>query len=116
MERMFNRSRNAVAGATPCSSWSIDRIRPSMNAVVAGEREPGGELDRAEDAQAAVGERRRIDDAQHAPLEIGAAAEWVEVLLGQRVEGDRVDGEIAPACRFFDRHVGVAGDDEPTVA
>ena len=32
----FRRSSSAVAGATPACSWSIDRIRPSMNAVVGG--------------------------------------------------------------------------------
>ena len=32
----FRRSRNAVAGATPASSWPRDRIRPSSYAVVSG--------------------------------------------------------------------------------
>ena len=32
----FSRSSSASAGATPASSWSGERMRPSMNAVVAG--------------------------------------------------------------------------------
>ena len=45
-----------------------------------------------------------------------AAVERIEVLAGQRIPGDGVDGEVAPARRLGDRHVRIAGDDEAAVA
>ena len=59
--------------------------------------EPRGELHGAQHAQAVVAEGRRIDDAQDAPLEIAAAVERIEVLVGQRIPRDGVDREVAPA-------------------
>ena len=38
------------------------------------------------------------------PLEIAAAVERIEVLVGQRIPRDRVDGEVAPPRRLLDRH------------
>ena len=63
--------------------------------------EAGGELDRAQHAQAVVAERPRIDDAQHAVGEVVAAVERIEVGLAQRIPGDRVDREVAPPRRLL---------------
>ena len=46
--------------------------------------------------------RRRIDDAQDAALEIAAAVERIEVVVGQRIPGDRVDREVAPPRGLLD--------------
>ena len=73
-------------------------------------------MHRAQHAEAVVGERLGVDHAQQAAIEIGAAAERIEELAGQRILGDRVDREIAPARGLFDRHRGIAGDDEAFVA
>ena len=40
----------------------------------------------------------------------------IEVLVGQRIPGDRVDREVAPPRRLVDRHDGIAGDDEAAVS
>ena len=37
-------------------------------------------------------------------FEIGAAVERVEIFVGQRIPGDRVDREVAAARRLLDRH------------
>ena len=49
-------------------------------------------------------------------LEIGAAVERIHVLAGQRIPGDRVDGEVAPARGLLERHRRVARDLEALVA
>ena len=64
----------------------------------------------AQDAQAVVGERRCVDHAQDARVEVAAAAERIEVLARERVEQDGVDREVAPAARVFDGHERVARD------
>ena len=58
----------------------------------------------------------RIDHAQEAPLEIGAAVERIEVLGGQRIPRNGVDGEIAPPRGLLDRHLRIAGHDEAAMA
>ena len=55
------------------------------------ELEPRGELHRAQHAQAVVGERRGSTTRSSAALEIAAAVERIEVLVGQRIPRDRVD-------------------------
>ena len=57
-----------------------------------------------------------IDDAQDRALEIGAAADRVQVLAGQRIPGDRVDREVAPTRGLVERHPRIAFDDESLVA
>ena len=84
--------------------------------LVEREVETGGELDRAQHAQAVVGESLGVDDPQHAALDVAAAVERIQVLAGQRIPGDRVDGEVAPPRRLFDRHRRIAGDLESAVA
>ena len=51
----------------------------------------------------------RIDGAQHAALEqIAPAVERIDVDVGQRIPGDRVDREVAPPRRFLGRHARIA--------
>ena len=78
--------------------------------------EAGGELDRAQHAEAVVAERPRVDDAQHAVGEVVAAVERIEIGLAQRIPGDRVDGEVAAARRLLGVERGVADDLESLVA
>ena len=49
-----------------------------------------------------------IDGAQQPPLEIAAAVERIDVLAGQRIPGDGVDGEVAPPRGLSRRQVRVA--------
>ena len=42
----------------------------------------------------------RIDRAEQAPFEIAAAVERIDVVAGQRIPGDGVDGEVAPPRRL----------------
>jgi hypothetical protein len=65
------------------------------------------ELQRPQDAQAVVAKGPGIDDAEHAPIEIGAAAVRIEVSVRQRIPADRVDREVA-APGGLERHVGIA--------
>ena len=58
----------------------------------------------------------RIDGAQQAPIEIGASIERILELAGQRVPGDGVDGEVAPAGGLLERHGRIARDLESLVA
>ena len=69
----------------------------------------------AEDAKTVVCKASGVDDPQQAPAEVAAAVERVQVVVGQRIPGDRVDGEIAAAGGLLDRHRRVAGDVEPAV-
>ncbi len=78
--------------------------------------EPRRELDGAEHAQAVVRESRRIDDAQQAAGDVAAAVERVFVRFGQRIPGNCVDGEVAPARGFLDRQRRIAADVEPAMA
>ena len=78
--------------------------------------EAGGELDRAQHAEAVVTERPRIDDAQHAVGEVVAAVERIEIAFPQRIPGDRVDGEVAAPRRLLRIEPGVADDLESLVA
>ncbi len=87
-----------------------DAAAHALRRLVHGEPEPRRELQRAQDAQAVVGERPLVDHPQHARVEVAASAERIEVLAGERVEQDGVDGEVAPAARVFDGHPRVARD------
>ena len=83
--------------------------------VVERTLEARGELQRAQHPQAVVGERVGVDHAQAAGGEVVAAVERVEVLAGQRIPGDRVDGEVAPARGLGDAHRRIAVDLESGV-
>ena len=78
--------------------------------------EPRRELQRAQHAQAVVAERARDRPRAGRAVEIGAAAERIEILAGQRIPGDRVDREVAAARRLLDREVGIAGHLEAAMA
>ncbi len=80
------------------------------------ELEAGNELQGAKHPEAVVGERVGIDDPEEALLEVAPAVEGIEVLVGQRIPGDGVDGEIAPAGGFDHAQVRIADDLEPPVA
>src|SRR5690606_31604075 len=77
--------------------------------------EPCGELDTAQHTQAVVAECRGIDHPENTRLEIGGAAERIDQFAGQRIPRHRVDGEVAPACGFFERQVRVTLDGETPV-
>ena len=53
----------------------------SRVSVVERELEARGELDGAQHAQAVVGERRGIDDAQEPACEVAASVERIEILV-----------------------------------
>ena len=65
----------------PLGRQIVERDAPAQRrgVVVERELEARGKLHRAQHAQAVVAERRRIDGAQDAALEIGAAVERVFV-------------------------------------
>src|SRR5262249_31675793 len=96
----------------------VERHRTTQRArlLVRRKREPCGKLNRPEGAEAVVGERLRIDDTEHAPLDVAAAVERILVLPGQRIPEDRVDAKITPATRLSDGHVRVAGALESLVS
>ena len=48
-------------------------------------------------------------------LQVSSPAVRVEILFCRRVPGNRVDCEVAPARRRFDRQMGVTGDFESAV-
>ena len=101
------------AGRSSSGMRAAERLRVGVHL----EPEPGGELDAAQHAQAVVAKRPRIDGAQHPALEqIAAAVERVEVGVGQRIPGDRVDREVAPPRRFLRRHVRIAAHRECAMA
>ena len=97
------------------SSSGIDRHRARV-LLVELEVESRGELHGTQHAQAVLGERGRIDGAKAAPGEVGAAVERVEVLVIERIPGDRIHREIATARGVGDRHGRIAGHVEPAVA
>ena len=78
--------------------------------VVERALEAGRELQRTQHAQAVVGERARIDDAQPAGRQVVAAVEGIQVLAGERIPGDGVDGEVAAPGGLLERHRVVAFD------
>ena len=80
------------------------------------EPEAGGELDGAQGAQAVLGERRGINGAQDAALQVAPSVVRIEILPGQRIPADRVDPEVAPPRGFFERHVRIARDLEPAMS
>ena len=80
------------------------------------EPEARGELDGAQHPQAVVAEGPGIDRAQQPAVEVRAPPMRIDVLAGQRVERDGVDGEVAAPRRVLDRHLGIAFDREPAVA
>src|SRR5262249_42724255 len=83
---------------------------------IESEFQPCGELNGTEDTQAVIAERRRIDHTQQTPPDVAAAVERVEVVAGQRIPGNRVDGEIPPARSLFNAHRRIAGHLEAAVA
>jgi hypothetical protein len=78
--------------------------------------EPRRELQRAQDAQAVVGEREGIDDTEDALLQIGTPLEGIDQRAVERVPRDRVDGEVAASGRLLDAHRGVSAHVEALVA
>ena len=81
------------------------------------ELESRGELHRAQDAQAVVAERRRIDGAQHARLAgPPRPSNGSSYVAGQRIPRDRVDGEIAPPRSLLDRQPRIARHREAAMA
>src|SRR5204862_7862957 len=86
-EQLFELAPDALGGRIV----ERDRAAERRRLLLERERKARGELRGAQDAQAVVGKCRRIDDAEQATLEIGTASEWIEILAGQRIEGDRVD-------------------------
>jgi hypothetical protein len=81
------------------------------------ELEARRELQAAQDAEAIVTERARIDGPEHSALEqIAPPVERIEVGAGQRIPGDGVDREIAAARRVLGRHVRIADDRERLVS
>ena len=84
-----------------------NRAAQGVSRFIEREVEPGGELDRAQHAQAVVGERHRIDDAEKPAAKVAAAVEWVQVLAGERIPRDGVDGEIAAARGVLERQVRI---------
>src|SRR5205807_4873836 len=57
--------------------------------LVERETEARGELHGAQDTEAVLSKRRRIDGAQQAAIEVLPAMEGIEIFLGERVPGDR---------------------------
>ena len=102
----------------PLGREIVELNRPAERArfEVELEIEARHELDRAQHPQAVVRKCPGVDHPQEAPLEVVAAVERIEVLVGQRIPRDGVDGEIAPPGGLLDRHVGIADDDEPLVS
>ena len=96
----------------------VKRDRPAQLARLVVERqlESRRELDRAQHAQAVVAERLVIDDAKDSPGKIATTIEGILVLAGQRIPRDGVDGEVATACGFLDRHRWITADLESLVA
>ncbi len=96
----------------------VERDGPAQLARGRVELEPeaGGELNSAQGAQAVLGERRGVDGAQDAALQVAPSVVRIEILLGQRIPADRVDPEVAPPRGFFERHVGIARDLEPAMS
>jgi len=73
-------------------------------------------LNGAQHPQAVVAEGPRVDGAQHTAVQIGAAADRIDVFLRQRIPGDSVDGEVAAPRGLIDRHRRVAMHIEALVA
>ena len=84
--------------------------------VVQPQIEPGGKLHRPQHPQAVVEKALAIDDAKEAPADIATAVEGIQVLPGERIPGDGIDGEIAAPRRLLNRHRRIAGDLEPAMA
>ena len=86
------------------SSSGDARGRARAVAGVERELEARGELDRAQHAQAVVAERRA--DRRRAARGASRSprpSTRIEVLVGQRIPGDRVDREVAAPRRLLDR-------------
>ena len=123
-------SANPIEGRAACSSSfsSSPQTRSggrSSSGIRAAERrrvrvqrelESRRELHGAQHTQAVVAERGRIHGPQHPSRQVFTAVERILVSLGERIPGDRVDGEVAPARRVRDRHGGVALHHEAPVA
>ena len=83
----------------PLRGQIIDGDMPAQTRRVLVELkfEASGELHGAEDAQAVVGKGVQVNGAQLAASQIATAVERIEVFVGQRIPGDRVNREVAPA-------------------
>jgi hypothetical protein len=86
-----------------------------LGGLIRPEIEPRGKLQRPQHAQRIVRKGVRVDDAQDAPLEIVAPVEGVDVVAGQRIPHDGVDGKVTPPRGFRRGHCRIAGDREPLV-
>jgi hypothetical protein len=84
--------------------------------VLQRELESRRKLDGTKHTKAVVAKRRGIHDTQNTTTDVVAPVERVLVDVGQRIPGDRVDGEVAAACRVLDRHGGIADDLEAFVS
>ena len=77
--------------------------------------EARGKLKSPENPEAVVAEGVRVNDAQLLPREIISTTERIQILIGRRIPGDRVDGEVPPASRIRECQVRVATDGETAV-
>jgi hypothetical protein len=111
-QQLLELTPDALRGEIVERDRGADRLRLFRDR----ELEPRGELQRAQHAEAVIGERLRVDHPQHAAPEIGASLERIDVLAGKRVPGDRVDREVTAPCGLAYRHRGIAGNGEPGVA
>jgi hypothetical protein len=83
---------------------------------VDGELEAGRELDGTQRAQRILAERPRVHRAQGPCLEIRPAATGIHDLPADRLEGHRVDREIAPPRRLLDGEARITGDRDAAMA
>ena len=78
--------------------------------------ETSGELHRAQHAQRIFAEMRGVNRAQNAVFQIGAPAKRIENFVRQRIAQNRVEREIAPPRRVFERGERIAFDFKTPVA
>ena len=101
----------------PLGRQIVEGDRPAQRSrvIIELEVESRGELHGTQHAQAVLGERGRIHGAKAADGEVGAAVERIDVLVIERIPGDRIHREIATARGFGDRHGGIASHVEAAV-
>ena len=98
--------RSAETSATEPASSRIWRTVSSSGIEVELRDEPQP----AHEPQRILGEAARRDGAEHAPLEIGAAAERIDEPPVAEVAGHRVDGEVAAREIVLDARLRVDDD------